>query len=113
LLFSCAGELDPKRDNLKVAREILELRVQQAQMHGYANYAEYATADTMAGKPARVMELLEVRALSLFCKFVCCILVAFALVPIKQRLVLYTDFTCAAQLVLYTVCFVRKLFFCC
>ena len=59
--FFFAGELDPKRDNLKVAREILELRVQQAKMHGYANYAEYATADTMAGTPARVMELLEVR----------------------------------------------------
>lgn len=58
---SLAGELDPARDNLKVARQILELRVQQAQMHGYANYAEYATADTMAGQPARVMELLEVR----------------------------------------------------
>jgi Zn-dependent oligopeptidase len=43
-----------------VAKEILALRVQQATMHGYANYAEYATADTMAGKPAKVMELLEV-----------------------------------------------------
>jgi hypothetical protein len=57
---SSAGELDASRDNLKVAREILALRVQQATMHGYANYAEYATADTMAGKPAKVMELLEV-----------------------------------------------------
>jgi hypothetical protein len=54
------GELDASRDNLKVAKEILALRVQQATMHGYANYAEYATADTMAGKPAKVMELLEV-----------------------------------------------------
>jgi hypothetical protein len=58
---SSAGELDASRDNLKVAKEILALRVQQATMHGYANYAEYATADTMAGKPAKVMELLEVR----------------------------------------------------
>jgi hypothetical protein len=57
---SSAGELDASRDNLKVAKEILALRVQQATMHGYANYAEYATADTMAGKPAKVMELLEV-----------------------------------------------------
>jgi hypothetical protein len=57
---SSTGELDASRDNLKVAKEILALRVQQATMHGYANYAEYATADTMAGKPAKVMELLEV-----------------------------------------------------
>ena len=30
-------------------------------MHGYNSYAEYATADTMAGTPDRVMQLLEVR----------------------------------------------------
>ncbi len=28
-------------------------------MHGYDTFAEYATADTMAGSPAKVMELLE------------------------------------------------------
>lgn len=26
---------------------------------GYNNYAEYATADTMAGKPEKVLELIE------------------------------------------------------
>jgi len=43
-----------------VAKQILALRVQQAQMHGYENYAQYALADTMAGHPSKVMELLEV-----------------------------------------------------
>jgi hypothetical protein len=55
-----SGQLDASRDNLAVAKQILALRVQQAHMHGYANYAEYATADTMAGSPDKVMELLEV-----------------------------------------------------
>ena len=29
-------------------------------MHGYTLFADYAIADTMAGSPTRVMELLEV-----------------------------------------------------
>jgi hypothetical protein len=28
-------------------------------MHGYGSFAEYQTADTMAGSPGKVMELLE------------------------------------------------------
>jgi peptidyl-dipeptidase Dcp len=39
--------------------EILAKRSQQAAMHGYDSYAAYATADTMAGTPDAVMELLE------------------------------------------------------
>lgn len=61
--YFTSGELDAGRDNLAVAREILALRVQQARMHGYDNYAQYATADTMAGSPAKVMDLLEVSQL--------------------------------------------------
>ncbi len=82
-LWTSRGELDAGRDNLQVAKRILELRLvwlfiaecevcalmkycivrqEQASMHGYATYAEYATADTMAGSPARVLELLEVHA---------------------------------------------------
>jgi len=53
------GELDPARDNHPIMKEILELRAEQAQMHGYASFADYQTADTMAQRPARVMELLE------------------------------------------------------
>lgn len=59
-LWTKRGELDPSRDNLCIARRILQLRARQAEMHGYSSYAEYATADTMAGRPERVMELLEV-----------------------------------------------------
>jgi len=54
------GELDASRDNLYIIQEILKLREEQAQMHGYANFASYATADTMAGSPSAVMNLLEV-----------------------------------------------------
>jgi peptidyl-dipeptidase Dcp len=39
--------------------EILAKRSQQAAMHGYDSYAAFATADTMAGTPDAVMELLE------------------------------------------------------
>lgn len=53
------GELDPQRDNHPIMREILKLRAEQAGMHGYASFADYQTADTMAQRPARVMELLE------------------------------------------------------
>ncbi len=50
---------DPARDNRLLIREILKLREQQAKMHGYANFAQFATADTMAGSPDKVMALLE------------------------------------------------------
>jgi len=58
-LWTKRGELDSGRDNLAVAKQILQLRVEQAGMHGYKNYAEYATADTMAGNPDNVMQLVE------------------------------------------------------
>ncbi|KAJ1390717.1 hypothetical protein B484DRAFT_408926, partial [Ochromonadaceae sp. CCMP2298] len=58
-LWTKRGELDVNRDNLEVAKQILILRAQQAQMHEYASYSEYALADTMAGTPGKVMELLE------------------------------------------------------
>ena len=53
------GELDPARDNTKIAKEILLLRVDQAHMHGYGTFADFQTADTMAKKPEAVMELLQ------------------------------------------------------
>jgi len=55
------GELVAERHNHAIIVDILKLRAEQAKMHGYATYAEYATADTMAGNPDRVMELLLVR----------------------------------------------------
>jgi len=53
------GEHDGEHDNRPVAREILTLRNEQARLHGYACYADYALADTMAGTQAAVDELLQ------------------------------------------------------
>jgi peptidyl-dipeptidase Dcp len=50
-----AGETD----NREVARDILRLRQEQAWMHGYASYADYALANTMAGNTASVNSLLD------------------------------------------------------
>lgn len=53
------GEHDGEHDNRPVAREILTLRREQALLHGYATYADYTLADTMAGTQAAVQELLH------------------------------------------------------
>jgi peptidyl-dipeptidase Dcp len=53
------GEHPGEHDNRPVAREILTLRNEQARLHGYASYADYALADTMAGTRAAVTRLLE------------------------------------------------------
>jgi peptidyl-dipeptidase Dcp len=52
------GEHDGDRDNRPVAREILALRNEQARLHGYRHYADYALVDRMAGTPAAVAQLL-------------------------------------------------------
>jgi len=52
------GENDGEHDNRPVAREILALRNEQARLHGYTNYADYALVDRMAGTPAAVAGLL-------------------------------------------------------
>jgi peptidyl-dipeptidase Dcp len=59
-LWTSRGELNETRDNLKLATKIMELRLEQANIHGYASFADYATADTMAKTPENVMSLLEV-----------------------------------------------------
>lgn len=46
-------------DNRAICREILELRAEQARLHGHACYADYALADTMARSQSAVMGLLE------------------------------------------------------
>jgi peptidyl-dipeptidase Dcp len=46
-------------DNRPVASEILALRHEQARLHGYASYADYALADTMAGSQVAVAGLLR------------------------------------------------------
>lgn len=53
------GENAGATDNREVAREILTLRNEQARLHGYACYADYALADTMAGSREAVLGLLD------------------------------------------------------
>lgn len=56
--WTTRGEHPGEHDNRPVAREILTLRNEQARLHGHASYADYALADTMAGRVAAVDELL-------------------------------------------------------
>ena len=53
------GEHEGEHDNRPVAREILTLRREQARLHGHACYADYALADTMAGRREAVTGLLQ------------------------------------------------------
>lgn len=53
------GEHAGEHDNRPIVREILALRAEQAALHGYASYADYALADTMAGDRAAVQRLLD------------------------------------------------------
>lgn len=53
------GEHGGAHDNRPVARRILELRSEQAALHGHGCYADYALADTMAGTRAAVYRLLD------------------------------------------------------
>lgn len=45
-------------DNRRLAVDILRLRAEQAQLHGYATFAEYALVDRMAKTPAAARSLL-------------------------------------------------------
>ena len=56
--WTTRGEHDGARDNRPIAREILALRNEQARLHGYDNYADYALVDRMAGTPDAVSLLL-------------------------------------------------------
>ena len=53
------GEHAGEHDNRPVARAILELRSEQAALHGHASYADFALTDTMAGTRAAVYRLLD------------------------------------------------------
>jgi peptidyl-dipeptidase Dcp len=53
------GGNEGPHDNRPIAREILALRNELARLHGYANYADYALVDRMAGTPAAVDGLLS------------------------------------------------------
>lgn len=53
------GEHEGPTDNRALARALLALRTEQAKLHGYDNYAQYALVDRMAQTPARALELLR------------------------------------------------------
>ncbi|WP_127996186.1 M3 family metallopeptidase [Piscinibacter defluvii] len=57
--WTSRGEHPGEHDNRPVAREILALRLELARALGYASYADYALADSMAGTPAAVDRLLQ------------------------------------------------------
>ncbi len=57
--WTSRGEHDGPTDNRSVIREILELRAEQAAALGYANFADYALANTMARTHGSVMRLLD------------------------------------------------------
>ncbi len=57
--FSARGEMVPERDTKPLIRDILTLRREQARLHGYASFADYALVDRMAGKPAAVAGLFS------------------------------------------------------
>jgi len=56
--WTSRGEHPGASDNRGIAAEILALRLEQARLHGYASYADYALADTMAGTQEAVTSLL-------------------------------------------------------
>ncbi len=53
------GEAAGATDNRAIVREILTLRREQAALHGHRSYADYALADTMAGRQSAVQGLLD------------------------------------------------------
>ncbi|MEJ8837522.1 M3 family metallopeptidase [Ramlibacter sp. AN1133] len=53
------GEHEGEHDNRPLIGRILQLRHEQARLHGYATYADYALVDRMAGTPAAVDGLLD------------------------------------------------------
>ncbi len=53
------GEHPGAHDNRDIVRQILALRSRQAALLGYANYADYNLADTMAQRRERVWALLD------------------------------------------------------
>ncbi len=52
------GEHAGASDNRLIALEILKLRLEQANLHGYKTFADYALVDRMAGQPSAVQDLL-------------------------------------------------------
>ncbi|KAF0686041.1 Aste57867_22135 [Aphanomyces stellatus] len=53
------GEMTAERDNNPIAVRILELRQEQARLHGFRTFAEFQTSDMMAKTPDAVLDLLN------------------------------------------------------
>ncbi len=53
------GDDTGETDNRAIVREMLTLRREQAALHGHRSYADYALADTMAGRQSAVQALLD------------------------------------------------------
>jgi peptidyl-dipeptidase Dcp len=58
-MFTSRGNNNDDHDNNDIIREILELRLQRAQLLGYETHAHWALENTMAKTPARALELLQ------------------------------------------------------
>ena len=57
--WSARGEHEGAYDNRPVIAEIMKLRQEQAQLHGYPTFADYALVDRMAKEPKAVHQLLD------------------------------------------------------
>jgi peptidyl-dipeptidase Dcp len=57
--WTSRGENTGANDNRTIAVDILKLRKEQAGLHGYKTYADYALVDRMAKTPSAVADLLE------------------------------------------------------
>jgi peptidyl-dipeptidase Dcp len=57
--WSMRGEHAGEHDNRPLIAEIVQLRREQAQLHGYKTYADYALVDRMAKEPKAVYQLLD------------------------------------------------------
>lgn len=57
--WTSRGEHPGETDNRALVREILQLRSEQAGLHGHRCYADYALEDTMAKRQSAVLELLS------------------------------------------------------
>ncbi|MBC7602768.1 MAG: M3 family metallopeptidase [Ramlibacter sp.] len=57
--WTSRGEHAGEHDNRALVAEILSLRKEQAQLHGYETYSDYALVDRMAREPAAVNRLLD------------------------------------------------------
>lgn len=57
--WTSRGEHPGATDNRALVHEILQLRAERAALHGYASYADFTLADTMAGTQDAVARLLD------------------------------------------------------